>query len=50
VPARDQRGLRDVELLERVRIRSAADESRQLGELAQPVEATSDDSINVVLR
>src|SRR6516162_4247935 len=39
-PARDQRGLRDVELLERVRIRSAADKSRQLSELAQPVEAT----------
>jgi hypothetical protein len=39
-PARDQGGLRDVELLERVRIRSAADKSRQLGELAQPVEAT----------
>jgi hypothetical protein len=50
VPTRDQRGLRDVELLERVRIRSAADESRQLGELTQPVEATSDDPINVVLR
>jgi hypothetical protein len=34
-PTGDQCGLCDVELLERVRIRSAADESRQLGQLAQ---------------
>jgi len=40
VPAGNQCGLRDVDLPERVRIRSAADESRQLGERAQAVEAT----------
>jgi hypothetical protein len=39
-PAGNQCGLRDVDLLERVRIRSAADESRQLGERAQAVQAT----------
>jgi hypothetical protein len=42
-PAGNQCGLRDVDLLECVRIRSADDESRQLDE-------RSDDRINIVLR